>query len=100
MSHTFFLNLLAKKMTGEASTEDLHELESVMKTNPEWAYQAEQIQNLWREESHIHYPDAQHAFEQHLKKMEKAGINLPTTGSAVTVSSGKRKRILAVSIYS
>jgi transmembrane sensor len=101
MSHTFFLNLLAKKMTGEASTEDLNQLESIMKANPDWAYQAEQIQNLWKDESQIHYPDAQLAFEEHLKKMAKAGISFPpTAATAVTSSTGKRNRILVASFLS
>ena len=101
MSHTFFLNLLAKKMTGEASTEELRQLESAMKANPDWAYQAEQMQNLWQEESHIHYPEAQLAFEQHLNRLEKAGINFP--GSVTTeryFSTAKRKKVLAVSFFS
>lgn len=101
MSHTLFLNLLAKKMTGEASTEELHQLESALKANPDWAYQAEQMQNLWQEESHIHYPDAQHAFEHHLKRMEKAGINFPESVTAERYfSTAKRKRVLAASFFS
>jgi len=87
-------------MAGEASTEELHQLESAMKANPDWAYQAEQMQNLWQEDSHIHYPEAQLAFEQHLKWMEKAGINFP---GAVTTeryfSTAKRKKVLVASFF-
>jgi len=101
MSHTFFLNLLAKKITGEASTGELLQLESLMKANPDWAYQAEQIQHLWKEEGHFHYGDAQLAFEQHLKKMERAGISLPQSiNSEMGNSPLKRKRILTVSLLS
>ena len=101
MSHTFFLNLLAKKITGEASTQDLNQLESMIKANPDWAYQAEQIQNLWKEDSEIHCPEAQLAFEDHLKKMEKAGISFPQAAeTARSVSTGKRKRILVASFFS
>src|SRR5436190_547798 len=80
MSHTFFLNLLAKKMSGEASTEELHQLETAMKANPDWAYQAEQMQNLWQEESHINFPE------------------VVTTKRYF--STAKRKKVLAVSFFS
>lgn len=101
MSHTFFLNLLAKKITGEASAEELLQLESLMKANPDWAYQAEQIQHLWKEEGHNYHGDAQLAFEEHLKKMEKAGISFHHTLTLEkTGLRGKTKRILAGSFIS
>lgn len=101
MSHTFFLNLLAKKISGEATPEELHELESVMKTNPDWAYQAEQIQNLWQYRNASDTSESTLAFEQHLEKMKTSGIDFPQPPAAdafIERSRWRIKRIFAVSV--
>ena len=99
MSHTFFLNLLAKKMADEASLEEVQQFESLLKANPHWAYQADQIQNLWKEEDHSSRADAEHAFQKHLIKMEEAGINLADTETSRSViPNKKRKTILTGSV--
>ncbi|MGZ3922282.1 MAG: FecR domain-containing protein [Flavisolibacter sp.] len=74
MPHTVFLNLIAKKLTGEASPEEIRQFESLMKANPEWAYQAEQIQSLFFARYSDSEEDSEVAFEQHLRKMQEAGL--------------------------
>jgi transmembrane sensor len=100
MSHTLFLNLLAKKITGEATPEQLQELEGLMKTNPDWAYQAEQIQNLWQYKNGSDTRSSELAFEQHLQKIREAGINFPETASferGVQNGRSNRKKIFVFS---
>lgn len=75
MDQTLFWNLLAKKIAGEASEEELQQLERLTKLNPEWAYQAEHIQQLWQNTT-SEKEQSEFAFEQHLQKMKEAGVNL------------------------
>jgi transmembrane sensor len=97
MLHTLFLNLLAKKMTGGATPEELLELEGLMKTNADWAYQAEQIQNLWQYENATNTQDSELAFEQHLNKIREAGIDFPETSSETVIQKsywGRKKNLI------
>jgi len=75
MDQTLFWNLLAKKVAGEASAEELQQLENLLKLNPDWAYQAEHIQHLWQGNSKSEQ-ESESAFEKHLQRMKEAGIDL------------------------
>lgn len=102
MSQNLFWNLLAKKLSGEITTEELAGLEKLMKENPEWIYAAEHIENLWnlklKEEADY---DSELAFELHLNSLKKNGIdfsNLETPVSPTEFTSNdtnlkKRKRV-------
>jgi transmembrane sensor len=102
MSHTHFLNLLAKKMNGEASPGELHELENLMKLNPDWAYQAEHLEHFWQYNSETDKHGSGTAFEQHLLRMQEAGIDFPQQKTPqtnfVTNYSTKKKKIFAFSV--
>lgn len=96
MSHTLFLNLLAKKMTGEALPEELQELEGLMKTNPTWAYQAEQIQNLWQYKNGADTRDSEIAFELHLRKLKETGTDFPeqsTSGAVIKLAPRRMRKV-------
>jgi transmembrane sensor len=97
MDQTLFWNLLAKKIAGEASEEELQRLETLTKLNPEWAYQAEHIQYLWNTTSDKE--QSEFAFEQHLQKMKEAGVDLkPAVYS--NKSDKKPARVKNIFIYS
>lgn len=98
MDQTFFWNLLAKKIAGEASTEELQQLEQLLKLNPDWAYQAEHIQHLWQKTTN-HKQESESAFEQHLQRMKEAGIDLEPEipSNAPVAKHSKFKKILAYS---
>jgi len=98
MDQTLFWNLLAKKIVGEASEEELHQLESLMKLNPDWAYQAEHIQHLWQNTSGDKQ-ESEFAFEQHLQRMKEAGVDLQVELPSVHsgIKRGKTKNIFTYS---
>lgn len=95
MSQMLFWNLLAKKIAGEASADELQELEALMKANPDWAYQAEHIQHLWKSEKEEDQQESELAFEQHLIKLKEAGIDFKKPENAVlnqeSTSPNKKK---------
>jgi ferric-dicitrate binding protein FerR (iron transport regulator) len=77
MDQTLFWNLLSKKIAGEASQEELQQLETLMKLNPDWAYQAEHVQQVWQNKTESKKEDSEIAFEQHLQRMKDAGVQFP-----------------------
>ena len=102
MPQTQFWNLLAKKIAGEASPEEVLQLQNLIKNNPDWAYQADQIQHLWQHNEGDDTKESELAFEKHLQKMKESGIDfsqpeIPQV-NLETNHINKRKRIFAFSI--
>ena len=77
MPHSKFWNLLSKKITGEASPEELRELEVLIKEHPELIYSAEQIEKIWKLPAQDINPyESELAFQQHLNQLNEKGIYL------------------------
>jgi len=75
MSKSHFWNLLAKKFAGEASAEELAQLEQYLRDNPNWAYAADYFQKLWKPSSeHADPLSSELAFEEHLDKLKLKGV--------------------------
>ena len=77
MSQFLFWNLLAKKLSGEASPEELEQLEMLIRQHPGLAYEAERIQKLWQFKKDTDQQESELAFEEHVLRMNEAGIPLP-----------------------
>ncbi|HEX2607406.1 MAG TPA: FecR family protein, partial [Flavisolibacter sp.] len=76
MSLNRYWNLLAKKMAGEATPEELLELQQLLRDNPNFIPAAEQIENLWKlNKTEADAYDAELAFEYHLNRMKEQGIH-------------------------
>ena len=84
MAQNRFWNLLAKKLSGDASPLELEELEKLLNEQPELSYFAEQASNLWkqRKQPQDEY-DAELAFELHLNRLKASGISLPELETAL-----------------
>lgn len=80
-------NLIAKKLTGEATPEELRELEELLRQNPELHYPLQTISDLWNpcdpQELHI----AEEAFSRHLDRMQDLRIDYTHTPTAVLTRS-------------
>ncbi|HVU55221.1 MAG TPA: FecR family protein [Puia sp.] len=80
-------NLIAKKLTGEATPEELRELEELLRQNPELHYPMQTISDLWNpsnpQEQHI----AEEAFSRHLDRMQDLKIDYAQTPAAVLTLS-------------
>jgi transmembrane sensor len=64
-------NLIAKKLTGEASTEELLELEALLRSNPELYYPMQTMADLWKAASPDDQKIAERAFSRHLDRMQE-----------------------------
>jgi transmembrane sensor len=71
-------NLLAKKLTGEASPEELQELEMLLRRNPELHYPMQTLIDLWHSGEPSRQAAAESAFNRHLDRMEKLNIGFTT----------------------
>jgi transmembrane sensor len=72
MNQNRFWNLLAKKLSGEASPDELAELEKLMKDHPDWIFAAEHIEDLWKLQTVPTDPhEAELAFDLHFKNITK-----------------------------
>ncbi len=69
-------NLIAKKLMGEATPQELHELESLLRNNPELHYPMQTISDLWRSSVD---PDkkeeAEIAFSRHLDRLKELKVD-------------------------
>ncbi|MBN9383155.1 MAG: FecR family protein [Chitinophagaceae bacterium] len=72
-------NLVAKKLMGEATPEELRELEELLRSNPELHYPMQTISDLWNPVDPRDQQVAEEAFNRHLDRMQDLKINyLPT----------------------
>jgi len=73
-------NLIAKKLSGEASPEELQELERLLRSNPELHYPLQTITDLWSPAAPARRKEAEQAFKRHLDRMQDLGIDfIPPT---------------------
>jgi transmembrane sensor len=68
-------NLIAKKLTGEASPEELQELEQLLRANPDLHYPMQTITDLWKAARPGDRKEAEHAFGRHLDRMKELNID-------------------------
>jgi transmembrane sensor len=88
-------NLIAKKLAGEASPEEVRELERLLRNNPELHYPMQTISDMWNSSAKPDRNEAERAFSRHLDRMNEWQVDFP--GQAV----GRRSRrglLLVVSL--
>jgi transmembrane sensor len=78
MENEFVWNLIAKKLSGEASPEELQDLENQLRANPELHYSMQTIIDLWKPGPSLDLEEAHKAFNWHISRMEELGINFPS----------------------
>ena len=74
MTAELFYDLLAKKLSGEATIEQLTELDALTEKHPEWINAAEMLSTLWQQSLPSENAEAQKFFERHIQRMKKAGV--------------------------
>jgi transmembrane sensor len=86
-----FWYLLSKKISGEASHDNLQELDELFRDNPDWAYSAGQLQKIWKTRlSERDDYGSQIAFDEHLTRLKQKGIDLPGLQPASKNSYGNQ----------
>lgn len=74
--------LVSKKLSREATAQELTELEELLRQHPEMHYAIQHIQDLWKLKPQ-EAPEAGEAYRKHLERMRSKGISLqPQTAAA------------------
>ena len=66
--------LMARKMSGEASSEELEELDLILRNNPHLHFSVQAFADLWKHSSYRDLTESKQAYERHLDKMLGNGI--------------------------
>jgi transmembrane sensor len=74
---TTMWNLIAKKLAGEASPDEIRELERLLKNNPELHYPMQTISDLWKSLPIPDREEAENAFSRHLDRMKELDFDFP-----------------------
>jgi len=78
-------NLIAKKLSGEASPDDLRELESILRFDPELHYSLEALHDMWKKQIEQDASQSEIAFQKHMERMHSMGVDMgnPSAGSSL-----------------
>src|ERR1700731_4424420 len=68
-------NLIAKKLMGEATPQELHELESLLRNNPELHYPMQTISDLWKSSVDPDKEEAEIALSRHLDRLKELKVD-------------------------
>jgi ferric-dicitrate binding protein FerR (iron transport regulator) len=85
-------NIMAKKLAGEATPEELLELEKLLKTDPDLHYSFQAIHDLWVSRPAQDPGPAEKAFEKHLEKLQAAGSDYFREEAPPVETAGKKYR--------
>ena len=97
MGQDHIWNLVAKKLSGEASEEELRELGTLLRNSPELHYPTQTIADLWNSHQAHDREEALAAFDRHLERMQSLGIDFAAREEG---TSTKRPKILRKWIFS
>ncbi|MBO9657556.1 MAG: FecR domain-containing protein [Chitinophagaceae bacterium] len=100
MSQERFWILLTRKIAGEASPEDLTELERLMQQHPEWQFASQNLEDIWNSKPPVDHTEEEDAYLLHMHRMQEKNIPfgkpiLPEEEAAVSElsSHSSRKRL-------
>src|SRR5689334_9444907 len=65
--------LVGKKLAGEASAEELNELEGLLRSDPDMHYALQNITDLWNLSAPVDN-EADDAFNRHVNRLKNAGV--------------------------
>jgi hypothetical protein len=68
--------LIAHKLSGEASEQEIRQLQNLQRRHPEISYYMEMLSVWWNMSERFGKEEAAKAFDKHLQKLEKENANL------------------------
>ncbi len=101
MSNNKIWELIAKKLSGEASDEELAELENFLKNDPEMHYPMQTVADLWHHAT-PDKEDAHFAFSKHAERMKELGMDIDPEEDQLydlPVPSKRKKYVLSSVVF-
>jgi len=96
MEKDYIWNLIAKKLSGEASPEELTELEEIFRKNPDLHYSMQSIMGLWYPKPHFEKEKTNDAYNRHIERMKNLKVDFqsqPLEGISTDNRKGSKKEI-------
>jgi len=91
MQQDIFWFLLSKKLAGEASQEELKELENFIAQHPDWHTAIQNMEDLWNSKRATDYLEAEDAYLLHMNRMKESQARF---GDEAVEMALKPKRVL------
>ena len=95
MSQEQFWVLFSKKLSGEASAEELACLEEMIQAHPEWQYAIQNLTDLWKNQSSEDPAAGEDAYMLHLHRMKELNVSLDQSPVQDIVATERPVRKLA-----
>jgi putative ABC transport system permease protein len=95
-----FWNLLAKKLSGEATRQELQELENLLKENTDLAYSEELLARLWKNQQPEREEDSLKAYENLLIRLKRHGFDLSAQIAPSKQKAYQQKKLLRLTSFS
>lgn len=94
MSQEKFWVLFSKKLSGEASEEELKELEELIQRHPEWQYPIQNLEEFWKQQPNRDMLHVEDAYLLHLHRMKELNVPFDEYGqeSAPVVAITSRRK--------
>ena len=95
-------NLIAKKLAGEATPDELKELEALLRNNPELHYPMQTITDLWRHTNPLDKAQVEKAFSEHLDRISDLEIDFTPATPAQSGDEpfpAKRRNSKRIALY-
>ncbi len=99
MSQENFWILLSKKLSNEASSSELKELEQLIENNPQWQYAIQNFEDIWKQRPREDDMLSEDAYLVHLQRMNETGVdfgNEEKETPVIWIAPRKRKWYWAV----
>ncbi len=93
MSQEKFWILLAKKISGEASSEELHDLQDLIQQHPEWQFAIQNMGDLLKNQPNKDEIHAEDAYMLHLHRMDEMNIPFDENHTEAPVVFLEKRRI-------
>lgn len=98
-----FWDLVGKKLSGEATPEELIAIEQLLREHPELHYPLQTITELWDQKGPGMQTSAEDAYDRHLSRMKGIGVEVrpddqAETGKRYDRRRTRRSRVLGISL--
>jgi transmembrane sensor len=89
-------NLIAKKLSGEASSIEKKELETILRLDPDLHYSLEALHEMWKHQTEPDPVQAEKAFQKHQDRMRSMGMemNMTETDTPIEIFPVSRRRFI------
>ncbi len=98
MEQDYIWNLIAKKLAGEATEDELRQLEMQLRSNPGLHYPMQTIVDLWQQDQFSDESTGLEAFDRHVERMKHLQVDFRQTFSGEEKIGNRNKKYFIGSI--